>query len=225
MGTILRITLINPPYRCIPNEPRHATPPLGLAYLAASLRKAGHEVDILDAVVSGYTTEWLDSDGQRFYGLPVSAVAEAVASRRPELVGLSLPFAIVENVVGALAIAIKDHLGDVPIVVGGAQASAAPERISRMAGIDYVIAGDGERALVSLAAQISARHQPQPQPGLWWHDEQGVHGLPPQWHADLDMLPQPALDLIDVEAYYALDCMHGEVAAGLRSLPIATSRG
>ena len=50
----MRILLVNAPARELSDEPI-IVPPLGLAYLAASARQAGHAVSILDAFAEGLT--------------------------------------------------------------------------------------------------------------------------------------------------------------------------
>ncbi len=221
----MRVLLVNPPFRCIRNEPRHASPPVGLASMAAALAQHGFEVVIIDAVVSGYGRRWCGPDGCQYYGLPVRELATAVAATSPDLVGVSLPFTVIHDVVMALAADLKARMPSVPIVVGGAHASALPEVTCSNPSVDFVIQGEGERLLPLLAHRLTESRSRDPLPGLYWKDGDGVRGLPPQWIEDLDSLPPPAYYLLDMEAYFRINCLHGESAPGLRAMPFVTSRG
>ena len=61
----MRVLLVQPPYDLFPDDERQAMPPLGLAYIAAALEQAGHDVAILDCVVEGFDDLRLLADGRR----------------------------------------------------------------------------------------------------------------------------------------------------------------
>ena len=67
------VLLARPPKRD-PNQMSLAVPPLGLAYVAASLKRHGHRVRILDADVQGWTWDRFEQE---------------LAQTRPEVLGLS----------------------------------------------------------------------------------------------------------------------------------------
>lgn len=54
---VMKTLLISPPYPLFGGETKFASPPLGLAYIAAVLEEAGQEVDVLDCVVADYDNE------------------------------------------------------------------------------------------------------------------------------------------------------------------------
>jgi len=121
--------------------------PIGLDYLAASVRKAGIDVDILDLC--------LCDD-------PDAALQNYFAARRPELVGISFRNAddsfwpSAEWFVPALAETIRKlrTLTDAPIVLGGVGFSIFAERIVEHTGADFGIRGDGEKAVISLLDEL-----------------------------------------------------------------------
>jgi radical SAM superfamily enzyme YgiQ (UPF0313 family) len=87
------------------------------------------------------------------FGAPYEALADDVASARPDLVGISASFSAYHREALACAEAIQARL-QVPIVVGGAHASAAPASVLRHPAVDFVIRGEGERPLVELVCAL-----------------------------------------------------------------------
>ncbi len=133
----MKILLINPPPRT-PQQANVLVPPLGLAYLAASLEKAGFPVEILDANALGLT--W-----QEFRA--------AVAARRAGIIGLTGMTPTIDTTLKAAKICRPYcHY----LILGGPHASVFKTKILPF---DFVIVGEAELALVKLLKKIEA-HQP-----------------------------------------------------------------
>jgi len=121
--------------------------PIGLDYVAASVRKAGIDVDVLDLC--------LCDD-------PDAALRNYFAAHSPELVGISFRNAddsfwpSAEWFVPALAETIRNirTLTDAAIVLGGVGFSIFAERIVEHTGADFGIRGDGEKAVISLLKEL-----------------------------------------------------------------------
>jgi len=181
----MRVLLINAP---VARASLHArqSPPLGVAYLADALRRAGHEVEVLDLNVSGLNLRRLD------------VVMERV---RPDLVGIS---AHTETYPNALRISqhLKVTVPGVRTVFGGPHPSIMPEGVLAESSVDYVVVGEGERTLVELAAAIgSASPDFRAIKGLAWKDagETVVNERRAPMHADEVGLP--ARDLLSLDFY------------------------
>ncbi len=105
-------------------------PPLGLGYLAAAAKKAGHEVSIYDAYL--YNTA------------PSRAIIE-VALKNPDVVGIQVYYNTIEwtreFIFLAKHLAIASHIKN--IIVGGPQITAFPE-LAKELGADEGISGEGE---------------------------------------------------------------------------------
>ena len=172
-----------------PNRLRPPVAPVGLDYLADSLRAAGHEPLLLDLCFS----DSIDSD------------IEAAAERGADLVGLTVRN--VEDGDTFLLPGIRDIIGslrerfDAPLVLGGAGLSLMPEAIIDYCGADFAIAGDGEQPLVNLADALRDAADVDRVPGLLWWDDGGLQrtpgaGLP------LDRLPPRTRSFIDNLTYF-----------------------
>jgi anaerobic magnesium-protoporphyrin IX monomethyl ester cyclase len=190
----MKVLLINPPTdQVIATElPGHVSsevgsfPPLGLLYLASGLRgDGGHAVSILDMPA-------------RRVGL--DALPERLRALGPELVGIT---AITHNLVGVrdTAAVVHQTLPGVPVVMGGPHVNAFPAEAARLPGIDFAIAGEGERSMRMLVDALAGGAAVDGIPGLSSRSiPQAVQ--PPVFERDLDGLTFPARDLVRAEDYF-----------------------
>ena len=189
------------PYPVVPN---------GLACVASALECAGHEVRFLDLC---------------FERDPVAAASRAARDFAPTIVGVS-----VRNIDNSDAIALRHYTPeakaifsalrvaapDAKVIAGGAAFGVAPEALFRDFGVDYAIAGDGERASVALVNALTRGESVGALPGIVRSVGGTVHFTPPGEDANLDDLPSPSLHRwIDLGRYER----HGA------TIPIQTKRG
>jgi hypothetical protein len=88
----VKITLVHPPMtvndlKCMPQ----VQPPLGLGYLAATLRREGHTVRVVDGVGEGIGRHTEFRPGSWIYGLPVDEIVDRVDDDT-ELLGVGIMF-------------------------------------------------------------------------------------------------------------------------------------
>jgi radical SAM superfamily enzyme YgiQ (UPF0313 family) len=160
-----KVLLINA-NRCTRPDPVF---PLGLTYLNAALRRAGH------------TTAWLD----RLANL--ERLDEVLEDYRPDFVGLSLRN-IDDVLIGKRETFFDDTLSlgarvrqktSVPIIVGGSGFSLFPRQLLELAGADFGVCGEGEPALVSLIAALESGASYSGIPGLVYRQNGKVVANPP----------------------------------------------
>jgi len=99
------------------------------------------------------------------FGATAEDIGRAVAGERPDLVGISSLFSAYHQDALACAREIKKRL-KVPIVMGGAHVSVMPESVLMDPCVDFVIRGEGERALVELVRAFQGRGDLAPVPNL-----------------------------------------------------------
>ena len=197
--------------------------PLGLLYVAAAVRAAGHKVDIFDASVGGSVT--YKPDGKFFLlnlmtaiqgyqnslplvGAPIDSLKAALERSRPEVVGLSLPISSQHDFVPFFVKLIKEN-SNAKIVVGGTHATMAAELLTGMDGIDYIVTGEGE---VSFPKLLTAIENKQPTDEI-----AGVYPKPFELIENIDDLAFPAFDLVPEFSYFA--------ATNTATVQIISSRG
>ena len=155
-------------------------PPLGVMYVAAALREAGHRVQILD-------------------GDPLLEVdmADRIAAFDPALIGLSF---LTMTIVRArhLCEQLRARLPQVPLMLGGPHVTAEPARSLIDFAADIIVIGEGERTAAAVAERLEEGGDLTDIPGTYTAAGKG----PPRASIDeLDTVPFPARDLCDFERY------------------------
>lgn len=179
----MRVCLVYPPYG---KGRRSRYFPFGLAYVAASLRDAGHEVFVVDM-------EGDDLDPGR--------ALEAVCSIRPDIVGFGgmvTRFRFVKE----MGRELRKRLPGAFLIAGNSGATTIPEIYIESCSLDAVVLGEGERTSCELAEALEHGGEWRQVRGLAFHDGLGiVRSSPREQVKDLDALPWPAWDLFPIERY------------------------
>ncbi|MFW9913260.1 MAG: B12-binding domain-containing radical SAM protein [Candidatus Thorarchaeota archaeon] len=172
----------------IRNSLGFVSPPLGLGYVASYLREFGsHEVLIHDGMLHQTTDD---------------EFADLVSDYRPDIVGISAQATPAIYDVYRFAAVVKDCDPDCNVVVGGAHASFSDDLILRDAPqIDFVVRGEGERVMLELLERIGA-DQFDKVKGITYRSKSNMQRNPsPPPIGDLDALPFPAYDLMEMNQY------------------------
>lgn len=179
-------------------------PPVGLGYMAAVLEQRGVSCTIIDAQVLG-----LD-DREIVERIPAGSV----------LVGISVTSFTVSA--AANLVAMLKGLRNVPVVLGGAFPTAAPENALRLIAADGIVRGEGEYAFAQIAENCSRGDLlfAGDVSGACYRDDDGtLISLPVQRITDLDALPFPAYHLMPSLSRYTSRTRKKPAA------PLITSRG
>lgn len=221
---IKKILLIYPPVKIYDYEIRNYAPPLGLAYLAASIEH-DYDVKILDCVITG--REHKEGDMLRL-GLKDDEIARIIKEYNPDLVGISCLYSNQVPITYSIAAMIKKFNKNIIVIVGGAHASALPEEVLLQSRrkIDYVVIGEGERTFSILLDKLNKSNKKISLDGLAYFYKNKVVCKPKKKYIeDLDNLPYPARHLLDMEKYFEKRTGHGFEQIGKRATSMVTSRG
>ncbi|HBB66892.1 MAG: hypothetical protein A2X28_03320 [Elusimicrobia bacterium GWA2_56_46] len=182
----MKVCLINPPWATksdnIWTKIRGTLPPLGLLYLAAYLEREGIDADILDCQTG--LRSWQEIENELRRG-------------KYDLYGITGTTSIISNAYRIAGIIKAAHPG-AKVVMGGVHVTALPEEALAKDTVDFVIRGEGEKALLELAKGGA----PDAIPGLSYKSggkmfHTGGYGV----MADLDAIPFPAFHKVDLKAY------------------------
>jgi len=198
----MRVLLINPPVTVFGKKEFWFPIPLSLAYLAAVLEQAGHEVSILDAAMESTRLENLGNDLYRV-GMSNEELTKEIARKEPDLVGITcLSTPRFPNVVEITRI-VKKLDSSIPTVVGGAFPSSSPEFILKTPSIDYVLVGEGEYPLLELVNSLENKTKVFSQIDGLGFKKNGSIFMNPKIHFvdDLDSIPFPSRHLLNIEKY------------------------
>jgi len=203
-------------------------PPIGLAYLAAVLRDAGHTVQVVDSAGEGIERH-VDLPSPigvlRRIGLASAAVVERL-DPATQVVGITHMFLHEWPVVKELAEAVRARFPDVLLLVGGENATAFwPWMFEQTTAIDACVLGEGELTALEVADRVARGEPIGGLPGLVRRDREPAAEEPtlPIRTRRLGEIPWPAWDLFPIEAYWRAGDAYG-VERG-RSLPMLATRG
>lgn len=180
---------------------------LGLLYVAAYLRQhTGITPRIIDATVDG---------------LGLDDIRRIITEEKPDIVGMSV---LTFNLLNCLQVSeiIKAVSPGTKVCYGGWHPTLYPKETLSLPSVDMIALGEGEETFTEL---VKNGLSPAGIPGLGYKERaaDGTEKLvltgPRQPIQDLDSIPFPAYDLVDISKYSNL------LASDKRSITITASRG
>ncbi|MBZ5559102.1 MAG: glycosyltransferase [Acidobacteriia bacterium] len=196
-------------------EARQPYAPLGALYAAACVRDRGYQVALFDAMLAESVTEWsaaLDRHRPRF-----AVIYEDNFNYLSKMCLLRMREA-------ALAMIDAARARGIATIVAGSDASDHPATYLGR-GADVVVTGEGEVTLVELLDVLSGRREGglEQVRGLcrFGTDGRVVRTPPREIIRDLDAMPFPAWDLVEVERYRSI----WKSRHGYYSMNLVTTRG
>lgn len=196
----MKIVLVRPNY-----DSHIITPPLGIGYLAAYLKRGGVDVAVIDGLRDGLSAE---------------AVMEKIIAEKPDAVGITCLTAFYNQAV-EIVHAVKK--AGIKCVIGGVHPTFMPYDTLVDSGADFVVCGEGERALLDLAKNNFVNNNI---PGVYSLNNLKSAAEPvgrAEKVENLDDLPFPDWDQINPNLYPRAP--HGAVAKNFPIGIIMSSRG
>jgi anaerobic magnesium-protoporphyrin IX monomethyl ester cyclase len=197
----IKVALVIPPALAIdqlwcPNLP------IGLAYLAAVLEKAGYELALIDCPALEINHKILGAK---------------LASFKPDVVGITSVTPIAQSTLLAARVA-KETCPNAPVVLGGPHATFMDRQIlSEHPDVDIIVRGEGEHTILDLLQNFFGSGDLQSVSGISFKKNGQIVRTPNRpFIQNLDELPRPAYHYFALSKYQFF---------GKRILPILTSRG
>jgi anaerobic magnesium-protoporphyrin IX monomethyl ester cyclase len=200
------------------------TPPISIAYVAASVRQAGHDVTIIDAIGENPRKNISYSEHHFLRGISFDEIVEHIPENS-ELIGIACMFSSEWTPTRQLLKKIRARFAKAFIVGGGEHFTAAPElSMDQALELDACILGEGEESMVELAGALSEGYSLNSVPGLLFRNGQRYQKTGARLRLrNIDEIPPPAWDLVPLENYLQDHLGYG-VDRG-RSIPMIASRG
>lgn len=230
----LRVALVNPPqtYPIHLGKEYQSYVPLGLAILGAVLRRMGVQVKLIDCLAIQHM------EVQRpnlTFGMSASQLEAELRAFAPHVVGVTNPFTCFIEDALRTARLIKAIDPSIQLILGGVEPSLEPSNLRLLENepsLDVLVRAEGEITLCDLIAHYDPTTRSfsnlSEVEGIVFRGPEGVCSTPKRpFIGDLDELPLPAYDLLDLDQTYdnPFYARHRLRAQGTRCLPIHTSRG
>lgn len=184
----VRVLLINP------NQMQPPIAPIGLDYLADSVKASGYQVRLLDLC---------------FHPEIHQQVIDTIKEYRPHVIGVTVrntddcyyagqDFILprVKQVINAVR-----EKSSAPIVLGGVGFSIAPEETLKFLDGDFGIEGEAEQSFCELVEKIDKGKDPAGIPGLLYRRRGKMLHFVPKF-IDIDELPARRRDFVDNPRYF-----------------------
>jgi anaerobic magnesium-protoporphyrin IX monomethyl ester cyclase len=185
------------------------TQPMGLMYIGATLKRAGHEPKIHDCALDHKNLHILE---------------KTIMDMKPDFIGISIIITELEQTKKIMGV-IRELMTHVPVIFGGPWPSANPEESIKTFGADFVVIGEGELVFPELIDAIKNGRPTGSIQGIAsiFDGNVGVNPARQLTENELNELPLPAWDLLDHGLYASMRSMPG---VGCRPyMAIVTSRG
>ena len=195
---MIKVLLINPPathYKGSLNFEIHL--PIGLMYVAAMVRDVCN-VEIFDSLVFDFETR---KDNAIIYGAPPEEIRKVIEEKKPDVVGISVHATPQYRNAELVARIAKEVNPKIVTVFGGPDPSVRFESILKSQYCDYCIIGDGEETFREFIINFSLPSVLEKIKGVACKRDGIVHYEPRLFNTNLDGLPFPAFDIVDLNSY------------------------
>ncbi|NQU79611.1 radical SAM protein [Candidatus Woesearchaeota archaeon] len=171
-----------------------SAPPIGLAYIASYLTQQGHSTAIEDLRLYDKTGDGVLSDS-----VLESVVSGIIEKHNPRFVGVSSKTQTYPNARRILQ-AVKS-VSDIPVIAGGIHTTFLPKE-ALQDGFDFVVRREGEETISELIQAIEERKDYTQVTGISFMKDGKIINTPDrQYVRDLDSLPFPERDSLDLDKY------------------------
>ncbi len=186
--------------------------PLGIAYIAAVLEQAGHNIGIIDLNMER-------TNAREFQKKTASA----------DIVGITGMITECKEVL-KLVKTIKKANTKTLVVLGGPLATTMPQGLLQASLADFIVVGEGEKTIVDLVSAIEQKSDLNDIKGIAYRDNNRVIITKPVEHInDLDVIPFPSRHLLDMNRYLknCFENFNVDVAefGDVKSTNVSTCRG
>ncbi len=211
----MRACFINPPVRDFYSTSIRRQP-LGLLYLMAAVRSAGHEAVLINGHSPGkrviplpdefsYLSGYIGHPDPRYrfpfrnyshFGLSFQEIHRRVKEAKADVIFIPSLFTPYHRETETVIELAKEAAPGAPVVTGGYHAALYPEYHLREAGADFVVPGEGEAAAAAIMDCVGSGGDISRVPGIISLDRGAVVRRGEGGVVDIDSLPLPARDAL-----------------------------
>ena len=240
-----RVLLVSPNLKGIVDGITRIQPTMGLLLIAPILQRAGHTVKIYDSALDGWNTrKTLDANHNVvMIGQTDDEIAGVISDFAPDIVAVSVLFSNLIESAHNIAKVTKKVNKNIPVILGGNHISSSiidyqhsmndiNSRLSTVLddledeNIDMAMTGEGEFPFTDLVDCIINKKDFSHIPGLVRKVGYRKYSINPTSRLeDLNMLPRPARNLVNMEGYFDIGAFQSTKTKSDRVLSVMCSRG
>ncbi len=222
---IKKVMLVIPPNTLPADSVARIAEPLSVLYLVKPLQDAGYEVNIFDTTCEGYKTSVV-KNGYLTYGSSEEEIRKRVLDFSPDVVGVNCMFTGREHNALSVCRLIKNINRQIIVVMGGLQPTLFPQRMLESGQVDYVVMNEGEFRFPRLLNAVNNGSDLSGLDGIAFKNGQVVKVNPPDgWIKDLDSIPFPDRDAVNMEDYFKIGRPYAPFSAERNTAQILCTRG
>lgn len=200
-------------------------PPMGLGYLSSVSANLGIKVKILNCLLEGWEIEEEVNDQLIKVGLTYKQIADYISDFRPDIVGINCQFSRQYKIYHKILSVIKETNPRIITIAGGAHVTVCPDDVLNDINCDFIIKGEAEDSFKHFILELNAEGDFKSIDGFGWKNNGRTYiNNKNKWIADLDRIPFPAYDIMNLEKYFGINASHG-LRHKVEFSPIITSRG
>jgi anaerobic magnesium-protoporphyrin IX monomethyl ester cyclase len=203
--------MIQPPVR-VDHDPIDI--PAGLGIMASIAINEGHQVALLDLNIHRPVPSW-------------RKIAEQIQTEKWDLIAIGGLSSMYEDIKKVLYLSRKFN-PDALIVCGGGFITYMPDKIMKFnPSIDIGVIGEGEETFREILQSAESKNW-KPIRGICFReDEKLIYTEPRPLIPDMDVIPHPAYDLMDIEEYfkYSGSMWYNGAFQSKRRINFVTERG
>lgn len=222
----MKICLIRPPrFMVLSAIALRPAAPLGLAFIAGSLRTAGHEVYLIDGIGDAPDQIVQLNESYVLNGLSHEQIVERILPDT-DAIGFSCMFSMNWIQDRALIDKVGQRYPDTLLFAGGEHINAAAEfSLKQARHLDICVLGEGEETAVEVIKAFETDQDYSVVSGIAYRNSDGNLAVNTKRTRirEIENIPQPAWDLFPLESYHENKMVFGVVKS--RTLPLLASRG
>ncbi len=200
----MNVLLINPPME-VPKKWGIPTvfQPLGIAYIAAVIQR-DHTVKIIDANAEAWN-QVAENNNKYCMGLSLEEISNKIIDFNPDIVGITLPFSVVEKKSLEIASIVKKINKKIYTVLGGPGASVRPKELLKINDVDFIVIREGEETFPELLNAIELKKDFSNIDGIGYKSDKNeiLINSPRKLISDLDKIKFPTRNLLPMKQYFS----------------------
>ena len=202
-------------------------PPLGLAFIAAVLKKAGHSVQVIDCVAEAPDVYYSFKDGVVINGLSDKDIVDRIESD-VDVIGFSIMFSgnWIHN--RTLIDTVGNKFQNAVIIAGGEHISACPEFCFKQTTfLNVCVIGEGEETILELISAIQEEKDLSNISGIAFRSKKNeiCFGTKRTRIRNLNELPRADWSYFPIDKYKEKNMAFGINTQDSISFPILATRG